>query len=112
MNNIEAPNSALDSSTSETNVKGNDKSEPAEEESEDIRLQKALLHDIFTSLDSDGSGHLSKREFRRAILRRPDLGQFVNMKTFHKSFEKFDTNADGFVTFDEFQEYCLKKEQK
>ena len=109
-NDISVATPAADTEAAEEKKTAEDNGAGQEEERDLVRAQKKLLHDIFTALDTDKSGHLNKREFRRAILRRPDLGQFVNMRTFHKSFEKFDANADGFVTFHEFQEYCLSKQ--
>ena len=46
--------------------------------SEDVKT----LHQIFNDLDKNNNGTLEKGEFRRAALRRPDLGTFVRPKDF------------------------------
>jgi Ca2+-binding EF-hand superfamily protein len=76
--------------------------------SEEILESKEKLKQIFLSLDSSGNGSLSKREFRRAIFKRPDLGQFITIANFQKTFENMDTDKNGSLTYIEFEEYCLK----
>eukprot|EP00943_MAST-04B_sp_MAST-4B-sp1_P001461 g1461.t1 len=77
-------------------------------DSEEMLESKEKLKQIFLSLDSSGNGSLSKREFRRAIFKRPDLGQFITIANFQKTFEDMDTDKNGSLTYIEFEEYCLK----
>ena len=79
-----------------------------EQDSELILQSKAQLQDIFATLDSSGNGSLSKRQFRRAIYRRPDLGKFIATSDFHATFAAMDEDKNGCITYIEFEKYCLK----
>ena len=85
-----------------------DEKEEVEKESQVILESKEKLKEIFVAIDSSSNGSLSKREFRRAIFKRPDLGQFITIANFQKTFEEMDTDKNGLITYIEFEEYCLK----
>ena len=76
--------------------------------SEDVKT----LHQIFNDLDKNNNGTLEKGEFRRAALRRPDLGTFVRPKDFLNSFTDMDTSHDGSISLDEFVSFCIKSKYK
>merc|ERR1711916_362673 len=76
--------------------------------SEDVKT----LHQIFNDLDKNNNGTLEKGEFRRAALKRPDLGTFVRPKDFLNSFTDMDTSHDGSISLDEFVSFCIKSKYK
>lgn len=56
--------------------------------------------DVFRSLDDDGSGSVSRKEFRRGVAA---LGYTAPLATLNAAFEAFDINGSGEIDFDEFQ---------
>ena len=89
------------------NVKDHQDSEE-EQDSELIVQSKAKLQEIFAALDSSGNGSLNKRQFRRAIYKQPDLGQFITISDFQATFTAMDEDKNGCITYIEFEKYCLK----
>lgn len=75
-----------------------------------IPTDEAELRDLFLSFDKDGSGTIDREEFIKAMIDfEAQMGLNVNPATVRKSFEKYDANRDGRMTFDEFQIYMLNR---
>ena len=73
---------------------------------------RVLLRSIFTDLDANKNNLLEKREFRRAVQRRPDLGSFLRPRDFLKSFKAMDTSSDGAISVNEFVSFCINAKYK
>lgn len=54
---------------------------------------------VMRIMDDNGNKKLSKEEFREGIL---DYGLDLDAKTLSNCFEAFDTDRNGFISFDEF----------
>ena len=72
------------------------------------KLMQQELRDIFDSMDINKNGTLEKKEFKKAILLSPKLGKFLKITSFDESFNTMDTNHDTLITYDEFENFCLK----
>lgn len=59
-------------------------------------MQEAKLKDAFKLFDSDGSGKISKEEITKILKSEKDL-DYIN-----KLIDKYDTNKDGEIDYDEF----------
>lgn len=56
------------------------------------------VYEAFNSLDQDGSGHISRDEFKRLIQSR---GFYISEKETTEIVNKMDKNKDGHVSFAE-----------
>ena len=63
-----------------------------------LRKSRARVIDAFRCLDKDGSGAVSKREFRSAL---PILGFLANAETADAIFRELDLDHSGQIDFDE-----------
>ena len=59
-------------------------------------MQEAKLKDAFKLFDSDGSGKISKEEITKILKSEKDL-DYID-----KLIDKYDTNKDGEIDYDEF----------
>ena len=72
----------------------------------ELGVAKALRRH-FADVDKDGSGDLSKREVRDALVafaRKDRSGNFPTKEALRALFEELDLNGDGYVSYDELCE--------
>lgn len=63
----------------------------------------------FCEMDEDGSGEIDEKELRTAFKK---LGFNLSRKKVHEIVEKFDTDKNGTISFDEFMLYMLDNQRK
>merc|ERR1719174_2159048 len=62
----------------------------------------------FEDVDKDGSGDLSKREIRDALVafaRKDRSGKFPKKEALRDLFDELDLNGDGYVSYDELCDF-------
>lgn len=72
-------------------------------------LAQSVFLKVFRELDTDDSGKLSRREVRAALSR---LGLPTTPEFLEPMFSEFNIDRDGVISFDEFMEYAVRREQE
>jgi Ca2+-binding EF-hand superfamily protein len=67
-------------------------------------LEQVMLR-VFRKADADGSGHLSRSEFKRC-LRAAEMG--LTRKDINLLLGRVDANHDGLVSYEEFVPICFQ----
>lgn len=75
--------------------------------------EKAILQlrKIFGALDSDGDGGVSREELAAGLQKDESIGKLVEEAGFYTEYyvlEQLDTNEDGRITWDEFEQHLRK----
>lgn len=65
-----------------------------------------VSEELFRNIDMDGSGQLSKNEFRMFALQKWGLLSPEQLTAVDSLFNQMDKTGDGYVDFDEVQQYC------
>ena len=64
------------------------------------------VHDAFTTVDKDGNGYLTQREFGKLL---NENGIYASERETHQLCDRYDRNKDGRITYSEFMEEMLPK---
>ena len=80
-----------------------------------VRDMEAVLDYLFTSIDANNNGQISKTEIMKALSRSemadtiklcPPLKPLLHPKTYRETFNAMDTNHDNSVDFQELRMFC------
>lgn len=75
------------------------------------QMENQLLS-IFKSLDENKDGLLQVSEFRRALIRRPDLGAYVRPQDVRLAFALLGLPEEKSMDFTMFRRFCLDTKEK
>ena len=75
------------------------------------KMEKELLL-IFNALDDSKDGYLQVREFRRALIRRPDLGAYVRPRDVRLAFALLGLPEGKAMDFAMFRRFCMDTKEK